>query len=279
MPTIMGRIVILTLWMGTSLYLVREELLPQLVYGELTYRTVLADHAVEEATHWLISVNDKRVGSVVAVVRPDDRGEYTLWSRGSISSSLLPTEQDRPSTQILLATNFHISSLGKLREFNAEIKLEGTNIRAEVTGVVEDGNLVVTTTGLPLVSGETRMAVDPETLVVNLLTPLDRIPDLWVGKQWTTRVVNPFAALLPTAAGGLLGGKSFDVIQHAVVGIEPITWNNAPVPCHVIEHKHDRVTSRSWVRIRDGRVLRQEVPIGGLKVTLELDTLTDKGME
>jgi hypothetical protein len=108
--------------------------------------------------------------------------------------------------------------------------------------------------------------------LLNKLEPVDRLPGLRVGKQWTSRIVNPFSALSP--GNWLMGGQpTFEIIQHQVTGTETISWNDQSFACFVVEHFHERASSKSWVRIQDGRVLRQQAPFGDVTITLELDPI------
>ena len=43
-----------------------------------------------------------------------------------------------------------------------------------------------------------------------------------------------------------------------------------------IEHRYGNVVGRTWARVSNGKVLREEAPLGGAMVALELDPTLSK---
>lgn len=270
MPRVELRILIVAFWLIMTGGLVQRDLLPLFGIGELTYQRVLADRAVEEPVHWVLRLGEKKIGRVTTNVRPEENGSFVLLTRARLRGNLFQADADGAKTLIEVKSEFFVSGLGRLQRFALSAGFEGTTLRARVEGQVSGNELVIRSLNVPLLAGETRVAFDPESLLLDTLGPLDRLPDLRLNQTWITRTVNPVAVVLPT--GPLFGqGPPFQVVRHRVVNTATVDWNEQSWRCYVVEHAYDNLTAHSWVRRSDGKVLRQEVPVGGLKLVIELD--------
>lgn len=285
MPGRWGQVGIVGFWLVMMGWLAWRDLVPRLGMGELRYRAVLADRAVAEPTNWRLLYGERRVGNLFSMVEPKPDGGYVLSTRGHLSGAQLRPEDDSPLAGLLRAANvsadrlpdfevrsqFKVTALGRLAEFSVAASVRGLGIDLVVDGTVEGNEVIVNSKGLPFLEGQTRLAFDPEAVVLDQFGPLDRIAGLYEGKVWTTRAVNPLAALL--APRGFWGarGTSLDSVRHEVIGVETIDWNGNQWPCHVVEHEHPSspVRARTWARIGDGKVLREEIPLGGDTISLE----------
>lgn len=277
MPARWLTITIPIFWLVMTGWLFKRDILPRFGYGNVTYETVLSDRAVAEPAHWNLKVDDRVVGSLLTLVEPQENGGYHLTARGNLSGLLAPGgENPRSSTALQgglpdfqVRSRFVVSSLGRLQSFSVSLGIQGISKELDVEGTVEGRELELVATGLPILEGTTRVPIDPEAIVLDQFGPINRLPGLTVGKTWTTRAVNPLAAFL--AQSSLLGGAggTLEVIHHTVTGVENIEWNEGSWACYVVQHEHDRTTAKSWVRISDSLVLRQEAPFGGSKVVFE----------
>lgn len=266
---------IVLFWLGTSAAILRRDVLPRLGYGEMTYRIMLADRAVEEPVHWNILLNEQRLGVVSTDVRPESDGSFALVAKGNVLLS--PSGNIEAALgRVVFRSEFRVSAVGRLQTFQVTLHVEETALRIQVLGQVHGNELEITSSGMPMIANKIRLAIDPQALVLDQLGPVDRIPGLRPGKAWTTRVINPLSAVLsPT---NILGhGPSLDVVSHRVVGVDMITWNGRPRQCYLIEHRHGNQVARSWARVENGKILREEVPLAGVLVAIELDPAISKG--
>jgi hypothetical protein len=277
MPSRWATAVIIVFWVGMSAAVVRRDVMPRLGYGELRYRMVLGDRSVEEPAHWNILWNDRPIGAVTTVVQPAADGSFSVHSRATLSAAVIlgGSRADQASSLFLFNSEFHVSPLGRLRRLQVAISLEGTPLRVDLKGNVYGRELELKSTGLPLIQGTVRVPIDPESLMLDPLGPIDRLPGLRPGQSWVTRSVNPLSAFLPTR-GLLQSGPSVDSVEHHVVGVDTLVWNHRPWACYVIEHRYGNVVGRTWARVQNGKVLREEAPLGGVMVALELDPTLSK---
>lgn len=273
MPPRWACIGIVLFWLVMSTLLFERDLAPRLFHEELRYSSVLADRAVEENTRWVLRSESRRIGAIATTTRPRSDGGTTLLARARLTTNLLNGTEGDAAPKITIESEFEISGGRRLTGFQCIASLDRPALTVKIIGSVVDGALEIRTTGTPLLPPLTHLAIDPQALVLNALGPIDRLPDLWIGRRWTTSVVNPLSALLP--AQGILS-NSMETVQHAVVAEEIASWNGRCWKCFRIEHRHDKTVSSSYVRQSDGRLLRQELPLGIVKLTIELDPAADR---
>lgn len=283
MPSREARIIVIVFWMVMTSWLVYRDLLPQWGFGELNYRVLLADRAVEETSRWRILLDGKRLGSVHSIVRPETDGSHRLKTSVEFnlqtlteSANLQRLPNDELSlSRLLLQSEFLISPMGKLETLSIIGSVESTRLRFQLEGMVRGNKLFLVNDGLPFLKKESEFSLDPQTLIISQIGPLDRIPNLWVGKRWITRFVDPFKRALPNLVGGFLGGTdlAMEIIHNEVTSMETISWRDQSWACFAIEHRHDNQRGKTWVRASDGLVLRQESVFSGRQIIVELDPL------
>lgn len=282
MPSRSAQAFIVLFWLAMTTWLMEREILPRMGFGELTYKAVFADRAVAEPTNWELFVQGKRVGNILTLVEPREDGSHQLTARAHVDGAIFggigasserepasPQVSRFPFPQFRVHSEIFVTARGRLDHFEVQLGIEGSAATIQLAGRVEGNRLELKATGLPILAGETTLPIHPEAMVFDQFGPLDRIPGLSVGKTWTTRAVNPLAAAL--APAGWLGGaaSALEIVRHEVTGIENLAWKGETHACFVIEHRQDHTTAKSWVRTKDARVLRQEVPVGGVTLTLE----------
>lgn len=272
MPSRWAQIVIVLFWLLMTTWLVRRDVLPVLGFGELNYRQLIADRAVAESTHWLLFLDGERLGTAHSTVEPNVDGSHTLQSRTTLSSELLE-EENEAATQIVVKSKFHVNPVGRLEDFTLSLDVDGTPMKVRIDGRVEGDEIVMSSEGFSLLPGDARVKADPDMLMLDMFAPMDRMPDLRVGKKWLTRTINPLSVIFSPAQ--LFGGgkPKFDVVRHEVVGMEPAVWDNRSWQCYVVAHYHSSSSGKTWVRVSDGRVLRRQVPVAGYLLTVELDPM------
>jgi hypothetical protein len=179
-------------------------------------------------------------------------------------------------------------------------KVEG--LTAAVTGTVRDGylsgNCVIRS---PF--GDLDQPIDPVPVpagqVLNPLMPVNRLGGVRPGLRWVVYEVNPLAdaltelgqALVKKHAGTKLAnfnrqpGERQALVarvsdraerlpplpegMHEQRATRSVVRPDDPVDCWVIEYRGDQVSARTWVRVLDGKVMRQEATGHGETLLLE----------
>ncbi|HVJ82473.1 MAG TPA: hypothetical protein VNC50_15500 [Planctomycetia bacterium] len=255
---------ILACWAVTMAWAFGREILPRWRAAELMYSEVRGERAIDEPANWIILVDGRRAGRVSTYFHPQPGGGFQLTGKASLAGSLLAPQLGE--AQLHLDSTAEIGPFGRLTSFKLGLSLE-QNLRATLTGKTEGDRLRVTLDApiaLPFAQKEFELRLDPSIPIGSDWIPNDRLPNLRVGRTWTTRVFDPRALV------GIGGGEARQVI-HEVTGREIIEWDGRPWPCYVIEDRADEATGKTWARVDDGRILRQEGKLGRTTVTLELE--------
>lgn len=173
-------------------------------------------------------------------------------------------------------------------------------LTASVSGVVREGQLAGTCVITGKAFGTVEQPLDPVPVpdgqVLNPLQPVNRLRDVRPGHRWVLYQVDPLADALAAMVRALLkehAGTSlanFRTRPEALIaqvsdrpeplpplppGIQRLRanerarWAGEPPECWVIEYRGERAAARSWVRVGDGKVLRQEASGNGETLVLE----------
>ncbi|MGL5096769.1 MAG: hypothetical protein ACRDD1_14335, partial [Planctomycetia bacterium] len=166
---------IVAFWLFMTGLLVQRDVLPRLGIGEVDYRRVLAERAVEEPARWSISVDGKPSGSVTSFLRARQSGGYISTTRATFASGLLLPNSPYGKSTIILQFEIRVGPTGRLKRFRAEFAVEGSSLTAAAIGNVdEDGrNLKVTVEGVPGFT-EFEVPFDPDAVFVDSFGSLDR---------------------------------------------------------------------------------------------------------
>jgi hypothetical protein len=275
MPGVLIRWLIVIGWLATTAWWFVRDVAPWLGADKLGYKQLLAKRAADESTNWRVFIDGKSVGSILSGVQPRTNGGFLVWSQALLKSDLVAAAVGvGGDADVAVQLNAEVSPLGRLTFFEVRLSLRsGAAASSEVAslrGDVEGEELVLQ----PIVNSQAigkpiRIKFDPATPIGGDFSPTDRLPGLWVGRKWTTRVVDPKAALF---GGGLLGtGPPSREVMHTVVGSESIVWNAKTWECFVVEDRHGDMIGKTWVRAADAAVLRQEANFGRSVVVMELD--------
>jgi hypothetical protein len=178
-----------------------------------------------------------------------------------------------------LITAYRIDRLGELRRFrfNGSLALPLFRADASIQGEVRDGKLWRSgTVDIPGFMGKVTPEFDvvdaPRGGVLNPMHPIPKLKDIRPGGTWRMPLMNPLDdAMQPVAQSLLNFGQNpdkplaFKMPQRpthvdAEVLTEPrnVTFNGQDHECWVIEFRGLSEPARTFVRIRDGAVLRQE---------------------
>ena len=139
---------------------------------------------------------------------------------------------------------------------------------------MEGEHLIIRPENLPFFPDEIRFPMDARSTVLERITPIDRLPELFPGKTWTTSSINPFA-LAPNGLGtGLLstwfsGHSSTVTTEHRVVETELVIVDGHSYLCYRVDRRGPpSIRTSTWARISDGLVVQHQMVILGKRVTL-----------
>ncbi|MBX9628498.1 MAG: hypothetical protein K2X82_32170 [Gemmataceae bacterium] len=117
----------------------------------------------------------------------------------------------------------------------------------------------------------------PDGQALGPLQPVNRLATVRPGQRWVVREVDPLVAAVAAVAAAqarehgvpLPGEKPEREPLVATVAADPEPPPGRPDPCRVIEYREgDEVRAKTWVRVADGKVLRQEAFLAGESVAL-----------
>ena len=163
-----------------------------------------------------------------------------------------------------------INPSGRLERIDIEFSITGTQLKVSCLGTVTEDHIQFQVRGLEEIAGIPHTfdyPFDTETAYWETFAPRDRLPELQMGHSWETRAANPLANL-PGPFRWLVGGVAEHIVRHEVVAIESLTLEDRSLSCFVVEHTRVAETTRSWVSVADGRVLRHEFTFAGKRLTL-----------
>ncbi len=190
-----------------------------------------------------------------------ENGSYLMESRVEFDSALLL--QGTPlaigqDLQIRVDSRFEINDQGNLDQFTADVQAgEIEQDLLQLKGRVDGKELLIKTNGLVESLRRTfRFPYQSRGIVQNSLGPIDVMPSLQVGQRWATQVVNPLTGSAQEA-------------QVEVVDQSLISWGESQVMAYRVVSRMQPFSMTVWVRVRDGLVLRQEIPTPLVKLTLE----------
>lgn len=256
---------IIVFWLASTAWLVQRDVLPSLGLGQLTYDRALSARAVEEPVEWHIYREDKEVGNLFFAVDPRPQGDFELRSRAKIEVEIPPLE----ATEFYIKSTIFVDPLKRLDRLEVSLSLPQSGTEVTIDGHTNDDELSVAIA--LMIAGKERFkrdltfAVDRSVMMLDMLGQIDRLPDLYPGRTWRTRFINPVTALL---TGTVAPSTSLDYIQHEVVETETIEWDEREWPCYKVEHRYQKAATHSWARVSDGKVLVQEVLFGGIPFRL-----------
>ena len=273
MPSRPVCVVICVMWMFMTGWLVKKELLPQFQTADLNYKRVLSDRTVDEITEWDLEYNGRMIGVAEFLIQPQSDRTIQLITNFRVTEGLLKSFR--------FGTRSTVYRDWRLHSFMIELvvpDLDNTTKRYELVGEITDDELVLTVEGTdnPAIPRESRFRITPENLVMNKFIPVDRIPGLSVGNEWTSQSFNP-VALVPGPAKWLMSADPFESVINRVTKTERIANQDQQNLCFVVQHTttNSRRKTHTWVRVSDDLVIKREVFLPGLlTLTGDDDKLT-----
>jgi hypothetical protein len=272
MPSRVLILVIVIFWLATTGWFVSREVAPRWRSGDAPpYVIELADEALRNApkTRWRLLRNGKDVGQVLTSMQYVDAGNafdlkadaerIELGHIGPISVTA------RKLTNVL-----RVNRDGELRGLQTRVELEvlGAVVRVDVAAEVKAG-MIHRSCKLTSPAGEINPTLEPVAYrrgsVLNTMHPVNRVTGIRPGQQWRVPLFDPLSDALKSAVPT---GSPEAAVQflNAEVLAQPqeLEWEKAMQPCFVITYSGgDDFSGRTWVRVADGLVLRQEAQAHG----------------
>ena len=279
-------IAIIFLWIVMMTWLVKEKVLPSLLAGDPPDQRSLVEVAeADPDIGWLIRLGQKPIGwakshtertgndtiRMTTAVHFDQlpvAGMVPKWLKKLPSWTGLDSEMNIPenSLETDATSEMILSTDGELRKINSSITIVPLKQTVKLTGeVCEDKvELNISADGF---SYDTEIALTPDLLMANSLTPQTHLPDLHSGQTWMVGVVSPMSYPF----------GSMEVMYAKVVGRDSCSFNNQPVQAWLIEYRQEpdmEFTPKNPPRCRlwvhpDGMVLRQELRMFDTTLTFE----------
>ena len=259
MPNRWLAVAISAFWVVMMTMLLERDILP---HWKLNQRPDLIAVAKAEPNlepvRWAVMQGEDRVGTAETewVKHSDGWMEF----RGQLEFKEIPfTSGMAPMTGsggLRWQSSFHISPEGNMQQFDIFVYQGEPKPTMTVLGKL-DGDIMKVVFRTSAFTHEEQFYYEPHSLMMTLLAPIDKLPNLRVGQTWQHHVMNPIP---------MLGGS--ETVRCEVTCEQVITWRGDPVPTLVVEQTYGQMKARCWVA-HDGTVLRQEVPIGWNPLVLE----------
>jgi hypothetical protein len=242
------------------------------------------DEAVKDGeTTWTLYHNGRRLGTNKSQVRVDPGSGYMLkqvlhldgdldhFLNLKVLKTLFQLNFDL-EISLLLETNTRVTYLGSLISMDARTNIKltkqsvGPEIMASFSALADEGflrlsghiNLAGTKLRLP---DDYRIRYDSKNLFFGSLNPADVMPGLLPGQQWEAPLID-LSALLSTPAN-MANSANLEVPERKPIRVrvkeelQALQWHGQTTPCFVVECKQRGLVINLWVRVSDGRVLKQ----------------------
>lgn len=281
MPSRPVCVAILLAWTIAAWELFRRDLLPEFIVGQPPDLRAIARAGGEGETpvRWTIlmvdekdrsGLNGRAVGQIITETKRQQDGGVRLASEAWFDANLLLSkgktpDPDSPEGLAVGETDADrlevygacwIDASGNLDSFRVALReANSSDDLFVVEGRLKKDRIEVTSSGIIPYFGPRSFPYRSHGLVQSTLGPIDRLPGLHVGQSWESQVVSPLTGQVQTA-------------RVEVVGSRILTWDNNPVTTLEVVTHLSGLTSRTWV-LRDGQVIRQEVPFPLAKLVLE----------
>jgi hypothetical protein len=277
MPPRIVSVGIVLFWAATLGWFVRREVWPYFIAdGAPPFVIELADEAMRQAVpvRWAVTQNDRPLTSLTTRVEYRDADDTFDLTATTGRPFTVVGKGDSEVKVTSLRNLYRVSRGGFIQRTETQVGLAvgPLSFRVAVAADVREG------TAYPKLRvespfGDYAPQLDPvatsSSSVLNPMHPVHRVNGLRPGMVWRVPLVDPTAEAIAVAANrewSRAGGPGSQpgllptprTLVAEVTGPRPLVWNGREHDCLVIEYYSADYTARTWVRERDGTVLRQE---------------------
>jgi len=285
MPSRRVVVLVFAFWMMTLGLAFYRDLWPRL---SASGPPPIAIDLVDEATpnlqvRWSVVRGDQKIGKLttrMVYVEADDSVKfvhqyYQIEIKIAGQTILIPE----------LSTTTRVTRAGELREQSMEGKMgvliagQTLEAHAKVAGRVENGAYLSHCWISHPVKFDRELdpIPVPEGQALTPLQPVNRIANVRPGQTWAVREIDPLRdaiASMLRKEGEQFGLKLPEparepLIAEVLSSPQVRNWADTETSCWVIEYRGRAARARTWVRVTDGKVLRQEAIQDDDRIALE----------
>ena len=283
MPTRPVVALVVVFWIGTLALVGYRDVWPRLSAGGPPPIAVdLSDEATQYVpVKWKVLRGEKPIGTLTTTLAyqdSDDTFEFTSQYK-DVRIEVARVELVIPD----MTTRSRVTRAGSLREqamtgtlrlgdFRAEV-----NVRGQNRGGTFIGHCSIDS---PLFKVDRELSPVPvaEGQALNPLQPVNRIAGIRAGQRWMVREIDPLGDALAALfqekfQSAIPERKREPLLAEVGASPEPLTWGKRKDEdvCWVIAYRAGEARARTWVRVSDGKVLRQEASLLEDRIALERD--------
>lgn len=297
MPSRLVTFLIVGFWLSTLGWFGYREVRPRLHAGDVPPFVIeLDDELTSQLPNdptrtadiiWIVYRDDKEIGRAQTRLRYlKNENAFELQSR-VVELKLMKNIVEIPE----MINTYTLTREGELLAMETTGKVRMLNAftgEANFRGVIQDGKLIRTGTillpaGFGTVAPQLETIDAPKGSFLNPLHPVPRVKGLRPGRQWRMQVVNPLGdtvgpamqaiqeRLTPGKQGLKLSLPTGPKFLNAEVLTETakVRYNGKDHECRIIEYRSENETYRTFVRVGDGWVLRQESQALGERIVMQ----------
>lgn len=232
------------IWVLAVILLVQREIAPALALRaerKATFREYVAKLELPFEERMGIYFLNKRTGELVTSIEQEPGGWLSVKTKANVTSEAAFSGllSFRLLSEMLFDERYQLSSV--------DVQLRGAGMRVSIQGLVQNSvlDLRIKTNGKTI---RKSITVDPEALIADSLFPFAGAPDLRVGAEWRTTMINPLT-------------MEFDRAKVRVVEETEEAMDGKAETVYVLETEYAGQKVRSWVTA-SGVLIRQESPLG-----------------
>ena len=279
MPSRPVIVAIVAFWLLTAGWFAFREIMPFMGARDQPPFTIeLADEAQSMANpeSWTCTRNGRKIGSVRTFLTyqpKEDTFEFRAKSPEiSFMEGVLARDYD---------DSIRVNRDGELRgmETAATLTAKGLTARVQLSAEVRGGrlerSLKVNVFGLGIFAPQLSSTDPPRGNILNPMHPVRRITGLHPGQTWRQPLLDPRMDIIRAAVDQLplkvpfLAEPPKELVARVLPEPQPLDGNES-VSCYVIEFRGDEdYIARTWVRVADGAVQRQEAGLHGEVIVLQ----------
>jgi hypothetical protein len=279
------QVLIVLFWLATAGWYVHREIAPYWIADAApAFAIDLTDEAVVQSlpVRWTLSRSGQKSSQLHTSVQYHDAEDEFSLNCVSWNLPLLPGV-----TVENLRSSYRVTRQGRLVETNSKIIFrDPPQVAIETVARISGSSAVVTfqfRSPWGNLNPESESVPVMQGGVINPLHPVHRLNDIRPGQHWVQSLTDPLADAQRVALRSIaiktvgvdlkqfIGDAKPKRLIAEVTGPTPMKWHGELHDCNVIEYRGDDHHARTWVRVKDGRVLRQEAFAAGDEWTLQRD--------